>query len=76
MKFLKLEDTIVAYEKAGFSENDYVIALLADGEVRHGRLTFITEYTSLFEVQLLMEGYDYKTLDLCGASVSKVEVIK
>ena len=76
MKFINLDDKVSTYEKAGFVENDHVIALLPNGEVKHGKLIFITEYQSLFEVQLLLENCYYKTVDLSGASVCKIEVIK
>ncbi len=62
MIFKKIKE--VSIEKLislGFKENDYVIVLLENGLVKHGKLVFIKNYNTLFPVQLSV---DEKTIDI------------
>ena len=43
MNFIKIEDKVKAYREQGFEHGDRVIALLNNGEVKHGTLFFVEE---------------------------------
>ena len=74
MKFIKIEDTVKEYLKAGFNSGDKVVALLPNGELRHGELYFVKDYYTMFEVQLVVSHADFKTVDLCDALVCRIEL--
>ena len=57
---------------AGYEDGDCVLLLSSDGTVNHGRLQFITEYSTLFDIQVVIS--DYKTLDVASArGISKLK---
>mgnify|MGYP003622077175 FL=1 len=72
MLFIKIEDKVKAYREQGFEHGDRVIALLNNGEVKHGTLFFVEEYSTLFEVQLVIEDTTGKSVDLYNALICKV----
>ena len=72
MLFIKIEDKVKAYREQGFEHGDRVIALLNNGEVKHGALFFVEEYSTLFEVQLVIEDTTSKSVDLYNALICKV----
>ena len=72
MLFIKIEDKVKAYREQGFEHGDRVIALLNNGEVKHGNLFFVEEYSTLFEVQLVIEGITGKSVDLYDALICLV----
>ena len=41
MLFIKIEDKVKTYKEHGFEHGDRVIALLNNGEVKHGTLFFV-----------------------------------
>ena len=72
MLFIKIEDKVKAYREQGFEHGDRVIALLNNGEVKHGTLFFVEGYSTLFEVQLVIEDITSKSVDLYNALICKV----
>lgn len=74
MNFIKIEDKVKTYKEHGFEHGDRVIALLNNGEVKHGTLFFVEEYSTLFEVQLTVDTCTWRSEDLCGAMVCKVNL--
>ena len=72
MLFTKIEDKIKTYKEYGFEHGDRVIALLNNGEVKHGTLFFVEGYSTLFEVQLVIEDITGKSVDLYDALICKV----
>ena len=72
MLFTKIEDKIKTYKEYGFEHGDRVIALLNNGEIKQGTLFFIEEYSTLFEVQLVIEDTTGKSVDLYNALICKV----
>lgn len=74
MKFVKVNGTIDDVLDKGFYDGDHVVSLMSDGSVIHGRLTFITEYSTLFQVQITVDNsYEYKSHDVMDCWISKVE---
>lgn len=74
MKFVKVSGAIEDVLDKGFCEGDHIISLMPDGSVIHGKLTFITEYGTLFQVQIIVDGYyEYKSYDAMDCLISKVE---
>jgi len=74
MKFYELsyETKIDDLLSAGYEDGDFVLLLSSDGTVNHGRLLFITEYSTLFDIQVVIS--DYKTLDVASArGISKLK---
>lgn len=64
----KIDDLL----SAGYEDGDFVLLLSSDGTVNHGRLQFITEYSTLFDIQVIIS--DYKTLDVASArGISKLK---
>ena len=74
MLFIKIEDKVKAYREQGFEHGDRVIALLNNGEVKHGTLFFVEEYSTLFEVQLVIEDITGKSVDLYDALICLVNI--
>ena len=72
MKFIRIEDKIEAYKNNGFEHGDHVIALLCDGEVKHGTIFFVEDYQTSFEVQLVVDQLSGRSEDLFEALVCKV----
>ena len=72
MLFIKIEDKVKTYKEYGFEHGDRVIALLNTGEVKHGTLFFVEEYSTLFEVQLVIEDITGKSVDLYDALICLV----
>ena len=76
IKFKKLRDVSVKIlQDLGFNDGDYVAVLLSDGRISCGRLEFITEYSTMFDVNLIFEDM-YQTCEgglysACG--ICKVE---
>lgn len=73
MKFYELSygTKIADLVSAGYEDGDFVLLLSSDGIVNHGRLQFITEYSTLFDIQVVIS--DYKTLDVASAvGISKI----
>ena len=74
MKFVKVNGTVGDVLDKGFYDGDYIISLMPDGSVLHGRLTFITEYSTLFPVQITVDSYyEYKSYDVMDCLIAKVE---
>lgn len=73
MLFTKIEDKIKTYKEYGFEHGDRVIALLDDGDVKHGTLFFVEDYFTMFEVQLVIDACTGRSVDLCDALVCKVD---
>ena len=75
MKFKNIKDrtSIMSLENFGFYDGDYVIVLFDGGDVLCGNLKYITEYSTLFDTQLVLEHTYWKTVDMSGAvGISKV----
>lgn len=67
MKFYELSyDTKISdLVSEGYEDGDFVLLLSSDGFVNHGRLMYITEYSTLFDIQVRIS--EYKTLDVASA---------
>ena len=74
MQFTKIEYKIKTYKEYGFEHGDRVIALLNGGDVKHGTLFFVEDYSTMFEVQLTVDTCTWRSEDLCGAMVCKVNL--
>ena len=72
MLFTKIEDKIKTYKEYGFEHGDRVIALLNGGDVKHDTLLFVEDYSTMFEVQLVIEDITGKSVDLYNALICKV----
>ena len=72
MLFIKIEDKIKTYKEYGFEHGDRVIALLNGGDVKHGTLFFVEDYSTMFEVQLVIEDITGKSVDLYDALICLV----
>ena len=72
MNFIKIEDKIETYKEYGFEHGDRVIALLNGGDVKHGTLFFVEDYSTMFEVQLVIEDITGKSVDLYDALICLV----
>ena len=72
MLFTKIEDKIKTYKEYGFEHGDRVIALLNGGDVKHGTLFFVEDYSTMFEVQLVIDACTGRSVDLYGALIYKV----
>ena len=72
MLFIKIEDKVKTYKEHGFEHGDRVIALLNGGDVKHGTLFFVEGYSTLFEVQLVIEHITGKSVDLYDALICMV----
>lgn len=67
-KSLKGRDSVEGLTGMGFKEGDLVAILFADGSITCGKLQYITEYKTLFDVNILVnKGWDYETIDIAGA---------
>ena len=75
MKFIKINDKIKDYREKGFEHDDRIIALLSNGDVKHGVLFFNEDYPTLFEVQLEINQVTGRSETLCDAMVCKVEML-
>lgn len=74
MKFVKVNGTIEDVLNKGFCDGDHIVSLMQGGSVLHGRLTIITGYSTLFPVQITVDGYyEYKSHDVMDCWISKVE---
>ena len=51
----------------GFCDGDYVMVIFDDGRVLCGNLNYITEYSTLFDTQLVLEHVYWKVEDMCSA---------
>ena len=72
MQFTKIEDKIKTYKEYGFEHGDRVVALLNGGDVKHGTLSFVEGYSTMFEVQLVIDACTGRSVDLYGALICKV----
>ena len=54
-------------ESLGFLDGDYVLVLFADGRVLCGNLNYVTEYSTLFDTQLVLEHVYWKVEDMSSA---------
>ena len=72
MLFTKIEYKIKTYKEYGFEHGDRVIALLNGGDVKHGTLFFVEDYSTMFEVQLVIEDITGKSVDLYDALICLV----
>lgn len=67
-KSLKGRDSVEGLIGMGFEEGDLVAVLFADGSITCGKLQYITEYSTVFDVNILVnKGWDYKTISILGA---------
>lgn len=61
IKFKKLRDVSIKILKdLDFEDGDFVAVLLSDGRISCGRLKFITEYSTMFDVNLVFDSLNYK----------------
>ena len=72
MLFIKIEDKVKTYKEHGFEHGDRVIALLNNGEVKHGNLFFVEDYSTMFEVQIVIDACTCRSVDLYDALICKV----
>ena len=75
MKFKSIQGktSVKNLESLGFSDGDYVMVIFYDGRVLCGNLNYITEYSTLFDVQLVLEHTYWKVEDMSNAvGISKV----
>ena len=54
-------------ESLGFCDGDYVMVIFYDGRVLCGNLNYITEYSTLFDVQLVLDHVYWKVEDMSSA---------
>ena len=77
MQFVKVKNkvSIIDLEMLGFRDGDKVMVLFGDGRVLWGTLSWVTEYSKLFETQIsFMSGFGGSE-DLVGAvGMIKVEL--
>lgn len=77
MKFVKVKGktTIVELEVLGFRNDDKVMVLFDDGCVLWGTLSWVTEYSNMFETQLTLDNIFNRVVDLASAvGMAKVEM--
>ena len=77
MKFVKVKGktTIVELEVLGFRNDDKVMVLFDDGCVLWGTLSWVTEYSNMFETQLTLDNIFNRVGDLSSAvGMVKVEL--
>lgn len=69
MKFVKVKGktTIVELEVLGFRNDDKVMVLFDDGRVLWGALSWVTEYSNMFETQLTLDNIFNRVVDLASA---------
>lgn len=75
LNFTKIKDniSIVNLRSLGFEQNDDVMVLFDDGFVLYGKLNFIEDYETLFDVQLVLDWVCWKTRDMsCAVGIAKV----
>lgn len=76
MKFKNIRNktSISQLESLGFYHDDFVIVLFDDGEVLCGKLSYIKEYSKLFDVVLILDRVYWGTKDMISAiGMVKVE---
>ena len=54
-------------ESLGFCDGDYVMVIFDDGRVLCGNLNYVTEYSTLFDTQLVLEHVYWKVEDMSSA---------
>ena len=54
-------------ESLGFCDGDYVMVIFDDGRVLCGNLNYVTEYSTLFDTQLVLEHVYWKVEDMNSA---------
>ena len=77
MKFVKVKGktTIVELEVLGFRNDDKVMVLFDDGRVLWGTLSWVAEYSNMFETQLTLDNIFNRVVDLASAvGMVKVEM--
>lgn len=66
-KSIQGKTSIKDLESLGFCDGDYVMVIFCDGRVICGNLNYITEYSTLFDVQLVLEHVYWKVEDMISA---------
>ena len=66
-KSIQGKTSIKNLESLGFCDGDYVMVIFDDGRVLCGNLNYITEYSTLFDTQLVLEYVYWKVEDMNSA---------
>ena len=66
-KSIQGKTSVKDLESLGFCDGDYVMVIFDDGRVLCGNLNYITEYSTLFETQLVLEHMYWKVEDMSSA---------
>ena len=66
-KSIQGKTSVKNLESLGFCDGDYVIVLFDDGRVLCGNLNYVTEYSTLFDTQLVLEHVYWKVEDMSSA---------
>ena len=66
-KRIRRKTSVKDLESLGFCDGDYVMVLFDDGRVLCGNLNYVTEYSTLFDTQLVLEHVYWKVEDMSSA---------
>ena len=59
-KSIQGKTSVKNLESLGFCDGDYVMVIFDDGRVLCGNLNYVTEYSTLFDTQLVLEHVYWK----------------
>ncbi len=66
-KSIQGKTSVKDLESLGFCDGDYVMVIFDDGRVLCGNLNYITEYSTLFDTQLVLEHVHWRVEDMSSA---------
>ena len=66
-KSIQGKTSVKNLESLGFCDGDYVMVIFDDGRVLCGNLNYVTEYSTLFDTQLVLEHVYWKVEDMSSA---------
>ena len=66
-KIIQGKTSVKNLESLGFCDGDYVMVIFDDGRVLCGNLNYVTEYSTLFDTQLVLEHVYWKVEDMSSA---------
>ena len=66
-KSIQGKTSVKNLESLGFCDGDYVMVIFDDGRVLCGNLNYATEYSTLFDTQLVLEHVYWKVEDMSSA---------
>ena len=66
-KSIQGKTSVKDLESLGFCDGDYVMVIFDDGRVLCGNLNYVTEYSTIFDTQLVLEHMYWKVEDMSSA---------